>query len=122
MTFLWQFLALLGTHWIGDFVLQTHWQASNKSKRNIALIRHVLVYGACLTVAAGLMFPSPQWLLFVWINCALHFATDYFTSRASAWQWHKQHMHNFFVVIGFDQLIHQVTLAVTMVLLIGGAA
>jgi hypothetical protein len=114
MTQLWQYLALLAMHWIGDFVLQTHWQAQNKSKSNVALFRHVMVWGACLTVAAGLLFPSPQWLFFVWVNCILHFATDWCTSRWSSRLYAKQDWHNFFVVIGFDQLIHQATLAVTM--------
>ena len=117
-----QFLALLAVHWLADFMLQTHWQASNKSKNNKALARHVLVYSACLGVAATVIFlPSDgAWLAFVSLNSALHFATDYVTSRASAKLYAKQDWHNFFVVIGLDQLIHQVTLAGTMLLFFGG--
>ena len=103
---------------VADFVLQTHWQASNKSKNNVALSRHVLVYTGCLGAASfpllGLPDHGPQWLLFVIGNGVLHFATDYVTSRASSRLYAKQDWHNFFVVIGFDQLIHQTTLAVTM--------
>jgi hypothetical protein len=33
------YLVLLVCHWIADFVLQSDWQASNKSKSNVALSR-----------------------------------------------------------------------------------
>lgn len=109
---------LLAVHWVADFVLQTHWQASNKSKNNVALARHVLVYTACLAAGALPLLAWPdrgiQWLAFVAANGALHFATDYGTSRWSSRLWSKQDWHNFFVVIGLDQLIHQVTIGVTM--------
>lgn len=111
----WQFLWLLAAHWVADFVLQTHWQASNKSKNNVALSRHVLVYTAILGLASfPLMVGNIAWLPFVVGNGALHFATDYFTSRWSSKLYAKQDWHNFFVVIGLDQLIHQTTLAVTL--------
>jgi len=117
MILLWQFLALLAVHWVADFVLQTHWQASNKSKNNEALIRHVLTYTLVLSLATDVTFPNVAWRdweMFVTANGFLHFWTDYVTSRASSKLYAKQDWHNFFVVIGFDQLIHQTTLAVTM--------
>jgi protein-S-isoprenylcysteine O-methyltransferase Ste14 len=108
------FLMLLATHWVADFVLQTHWQASNKSKRNDALARHVAVYTAVLGVVAFLILPLGPWFGFVAINGWLHFGTDWCTSRWSSRLYAKQDWHNFFVVIGLDQLIHQFTLAGTM--------
>src|SRR4029077_195261 len=42
----WQLVALLATHWVGDFVLQTNFQASNKNKRLDALSLHVATYTA----------------------------------------------------------------------------
>lgn len=112
---LWQFLVLLATHWVADFILQTHWQASNKSKDNIALGRHVASYTAVLAAVSAVLFGvGVPWLIFVASNGVLHFGTDYCTSRASAQLYAKQDWHNFFVVIGFDQLIHQTTLAATM--------
>jgi hypothetical protein len=119
------FLALLAVHWIADFVLQTHWQASNKSKDNEALGRHVAVYTSALAFSVPFIFPTDaysRWFLFVIFNSWLHFVTDYFTSRASSRLWAKQDWHNFFVVIGFDQLIHQVTLGVTMLVFFGSGA
>jgi hypothetical protein len=114
---LWAFLALLGVHWFADFVLQTHWQASNKSKRVDALLRHVATYTAVL-VAASLALFGVNGLVFAGINGLLHFGTDFLTSRWSAPLYAKQDWHCFFVIIGFDQLIHQSTLAVTMWFLI----
>jgi uncharacterized membrane protein len=105
------YLALLVSHWIADFVLQTDWQATNKSKNNIALSHHVLVYTACLAAISVLLFGSGRlWLLFV----AGNFVTDYCTSRVSSRLYATQDWHSFFVVVGFDQVIHQVTLAATM--------
>jgi hypothetical protein len=78
------------------------------------LSRHVLIYTGCLGVVAALLFgPGPFWLLFVLGNGILHFSTDYFTSRWSS-RLFGNDWHTFFVVIGFDQLIHQLTLAATM--------
>jgi hypothetical protein len=111
------YLYLLCIHWFADFVLQTRWQAENKSKNNIALSRHVLVYTTVLFLAG---FPlvsrviMNEWSYFVLLNGILHFCTDYITSRITSRLYAKQDYHNFFVVIGLDQLIHQLTLAFTM--------
>lgn len=114
-------LSLLLAHWVADFVLQTHWMATNKSKNWEALGAHVSIYTLALGVimaAALMLIPMPgiagisvvtflSWLAF---NGAAHFVTDAFTSRWTAKLWAKNDYHNFFVVIGFDQLIHAVTL------------
>lgn len=127
------FLLLLAAHWVGDFVLQTHWQASNKSKNLSALSRHVLVYSACIGLAALFMYgPTLAVLEFFVANFILHLITDAVTSRITSKLFLAQfdkfgeeyggrllmkknfNPHNFFVVIGYDQLIHQATLAWTM--------
>lgn len=110
----WQFVALLATHWVGDFVLQTNFQASNKSKRLDALSLHVATYTLTLFIAAIILLGVTAAVIFAAINGALHFTTDYITSRASSKLWEKQSWHRFFVMIGFDQLIHQATLASTL--------
>lgn len=112
---IWLFLGLLATHWVADFVLQTHWQASNKSKNNVALGRHIGTYTGVLAIVSLVLFGIGwSWAIFVVLNGALHFATDYGTSRWTSRLYAKQDWHNFFVVVGFDQLIHQTTLAATM--------
>lgn len=118
---LYQFLALLVVHFVADFMLQTHWQAQNKSKNNGALALHVATYSGCLLLTTGIIFPSSiqsplaELWAFVILNGALHFATDYFTSRWTSKLYAKGDWHNFFVVVGLDQLIHQFTLAGTAV-------
>lgn len=109
----WAYLFLLAAHWIADFVLQTHWQASNKSKNNEALTRHVTTYTAVLAAVSVLLL-GIFGLVFAIVNGALHWCTDYCTSRWTAKLWAKKDVHNFFVVVGLDQLIHQLTLALTL--------
>lgn len=112
-------LFLLAMHYIGDFVLQTHWQASNKSRSNRALTGHVLTYSLTLGIFAVsvhnvLDFAHP--VMWVTINALLHFMTDYVTSRASSKRFGRN-WHDFFVIIGFDQLLHYTTLLTTYVIL-----
>lgn len=115
---LWFFLALLATHWVGDFVLQTDWQARNKSKSNAALAQHVSVYTLCLGAASALLFfPGIPWLIFTVGNGLLHFGTDYCTSRWSSRLLESRDMRKFFLVVSFDQLTHQLTLGATMFLI-----
>ena len=110
----WQLVVLLATHWVGDFVLQTNFQASNKNKRLDALSLHVATYTATLFLAAIILFGVMVAVIFAVVNGALHFVTDYITSRVSSKLWAEQNWHRFFVTIGFDQLIHQATLASTL--------
>jgi hypothetical protein len=113
---IWQFVAFLTAHWIGDFVLQSSWQASNKHKRLDALAGHIAIYTVVLGIAASVLFPFNfvRWALFIGLNAALHFGTDFVTSRVSSTLRAKQDWRPFFMLIGFDQLVHQVTLAGTM--------
>ncbi len=122
-------LSLLVAHFVGDWLLQTNWQALNKSKNNEALTRHVLVYSLCF-IPWGLGFAS-----FTFLS---HWVTDYFTSRIGAKLWFIELDGNyapnlfdfakvdmrkrgrFWTMIGFDQLIHFIALALTYKLVFGG--
>jgi hypothetical protein len=95
---------LLTLHFIGDFILQSNYMASNKSKSNLALGLHVLVYGL------PLIFISFN---FAVVNVIFHFIVDYITSRITFALWQRRNIHYFFVVIGLDQLIHSITLILT---------
>lgn len=111
------FLALMFIHWIGDFVCQSHWQATNKSKNWNALFQHVMIYCIILLFGSIILFGLYRFqliLLFVTLNGILHFITDAITSRISSKLYSKQDYHNFFVIIGLDQLIHYYTLAFLM--------
>jgi hypothetical protein len=111
-----QLIALLAIHWLADFVLQSQWMSVNKSKRLDALVSHVATYTATLFVGSALVFgvhEIPQLALFVAVNGILHFFTDFLTSRITSRLWQQQREHLFFVAVGFDQLIHQITLVAT---------
>ena len=83
----WQLVVLLATHWVGDFVFQTDFQALNKSKRLDVLSLHVATYTATLFVAAAILFGRMLAITFTAVNGALHFTTDYFTSRVASKFW-----------------------------------
>ncbi len=117
-------LWLVLTHFIADFVFQSNWMAIQKSKRWDALTLHVSIYSACFL-----------WLgwRFAFVTFATHFVTDAITSRITSRLWFipyrelarsidgfwflanidNRQRHWFFVMIGFDQLIHYGTLAWT---------
>jgi len=47
---------------------------------------------------------------FALLNGAIHFVVDYNTSRVTSRLWQEKRVHDFFVVVGFDQLLHSITL------------
>jgi len=76
-----------------------------------------MTYTGTLLVGSGLIFGLRQiglLALFVGANGVLHFATDFVTSRITSRLWYQQREHDFFVMVGLDQLIHQITLATTL--------
>lgn len=108
-------LAVLGAHWVADFILQTHWQASNKSKNWDALSRHVASYTAAVTALLFWRFPTAyEVLFFALVTFVAHFVTDAITSRITSKLYSKGDYHNFFVVVGFDQLLHYAQLFATI--------
>ena len=105
-------LALLTTHFVADFVLQTDWMAQNKSKRWDALALHVAVYTlAFLPVTLWVFGNTPSGAQFLVLTFVLHFATDAITSRINSRLWAAKRVHAFFVGIGADQLSHAYALA-----------
>lgn len=115
---------LIVIHFIADFILQSDWMAQNKSKNNEALGFHVAVYTLSLLFASvPLAFIVPVYngnLVLVWVllNGAAHFATDYVTSRINSKLWAAKEVHWFFVGVGADQVVHYMTLGFTMIWLL----
>lgn len=111
--------SILILHWIADFVLQSDWMAKNKSKDNGALFAHVIVYSTVFSTTStlySLYRPEIELInvfYFSIITFALHFITDYFTSRLNSKLWVNGNVHYFFVSVGFDQIIHYVSLILT---------
>jgi len=116
-------LALLFLHWVADFLLQTDWQAKNKSKNNNALLRHTAIYSLVFTIAAtiyGIYTVNDFFgLSFGFITFVCHTITDYITSRINTYLYAKGDVHNFFVSVGFDQFLHFAQLLITFKLLHG---
>ena len=113
-------LGILFLHWVGDFVLQTDWQATNKSKNNLALTSHVASYSIVWTLASLVYSATTgNWwmLLFVPITFVCHWITDYYTSRINSKLWADKKVHYFFVSIGFDQFLHYAQLLITFAIL-----
>lgn len=107
-------LFLIIVHFLADFALQTHNQATKKSSSNLYLSYHVGTY-------------SLTWLFAMWAytgnfgiaayfaitSFAAHWITDYTTSRISKKFFEAQDYHNGFVVVDYDQTIHLFQLIVT---------
>jgi len=102
-------IVVLILHFISDFLFQTDKMAKDKSSSNLMLTKHVLVY--------GIMFVCLLGPIYALVNCGLHWITDYFSSRVTKKLWQEQRVHDFFVVIGLDQLIHTICLVVTIPLI-----
>jgi uncharacterized membrane protein YciS (DUF1049 family) len=104
-------------HWVADFVLQTDWQAQNKSKNNFALLSHTSNYTLVWLLPMCLVFgkmkegATTEWIVwstlyFCMITLVAHTITDYFTSRLNSKLWAGGKVHYFFVSVGFDQVLH----------------
>lgn len=103
-------------HFVADFVAQNDWMATNKSSNWMALSLHVGFYSLIMFAFVG-MAPYILWddkLWFLAITFVSHFSTDAITSRITSYLWKKEKRHWFFVTVGFDQLIHAVTLFWTL--------
>lgn len=119
-------LSLLVIHFVADFLFQTDSMALKKSTSNEWLALHALVYSACFL---------PFGLVFALITFVTHFWVDYYTSRCTSKLWFIDlyeseecglmatvkdwKRHWFFVMIGFDQLLHFSILALTYKTLFG---
>lgn len=112
--------AIIFIHWFADFVLQTDEQAKQKSSSNKMLTAHVGSYSYVWLVMSFIWFSTyqnPKVLLFAPITFVCHWITDYFTSRLNTKLWKAGKVHNFFVSVGFDQVLHYAQLFLTFWLL-----
>jgi len=113
---------VLIVHWVADFILQTDEEAKGKSTSNSCLIAHTSTYVICWA-PIGLLYcitngiNSLHLFAFLGITFVAHTVTDYFTSRYNKYLWEKGDTHNFFVSVGFDQVLHYVQLFLTIKLL-----
>ncbi len=109
MMFIWILIA----HWIGDYAFQTSKMAMGKSYNLTWLSLHVGTYTGVLFVCSLLLFPIKVAIGFFLINGILHGITDFFTSKLSSK--YQKNPRIFFPILGFDQLIHMITLYLTFI-------
>jgi hypothetical protein len=108
----WTFVIILISHWVGDYLLQFNAIANQKSKSLRWLTLHVVIYTAALFTGVLFVFPLQDALYYCAVNAGLHFVTDFFTGKLSAK--YKPNPRMFYPIIGFDQMIHTVTLLLTL--------
>jgi len=104
------FVYIILIHFLADFALQTNDQAVKKSSSVKYLLFHVCTYSLVWFIAT---LPILGWWAatsFASITFICHGITDYFTSRINKKFFDKQDLHNGFVGIGFDQVLHYLQL------------
>lgn len=111
-------LAIFVVHFLADFVFQSSQMATGKSKSLKWLSIHVGVYALVSFISLYIVgnFVDSFYLGFAWWlgNVALHFITDFITSKITSKFWEAKNYRLFFVMIGFDQLIHNLCLIGTL--------
>lgn len=114
-------MGVIITHWFADFVLQSDEDAKGKSTSWKHLLSHTIDYSAVwATISLGLVYFVNLPSIFLWfapITFVLHTLTDYFTSRLNSKLWGAGRVHDFFVSIGFDQILHYAQLFGTILFL-----
>lgn len=113
-----EILLILLIHWIADFVLQTDKQAKNKSTNVYELVAHTLTYSLVFFMCglAYCYFTKTELIYsfyFYIITFVCHTITDYFTSKLNSKLWKQEKTHEFFVSVGFDQVLHYCQLFIT---------
>ena len=112
-------------HWYADFVVQTDKQAKDKSSNNWQLLAHTSSYSLIITICTYILywansFGAQYWyipLIFGIIQFVTHTIIDYITSRINKKLWEDCYVHEFFVMVGFDQFIHYGILFISLSLL-----
>lgn len=103
-------------HFVGDFTLQSRDMAVNKSHSLKHLFKHVGVYWITTFLLVFMLSGFLEvWAIISWslVNAGFHLITDFFTSKASAYFYETDQTYKFWNMIGFDQLIHIITIIIT---------
>lgn len=115
-------LYVLFAHWVCDFLLQSEYMATNKSKTLKPLLFHTLLYSIAMGIlieilvsnnifGAQLPYTSAIFSVIMFIT---HTLIDFFTSRINAKLLGQKKTRLFFNMIGFDQLLHYATIFISI--------
>lgn len=110
---LYEIFIILVVHYFADFIMQTNYQAKNKSKNIEALISHTGDYTA-VWYLVGVVYMAfnmdtynvGSMSLFLLFTFVIHTLTDYITSRITSYYHKRGNTRKFFWVIGADQILH----------------
>lgn len=103
-------LAMTVKHFVADFMLQTHWMAMGKERRESwlgPLAVHVLIHAGLTLLIALVVAPRLWWIALV--DLVVHFFVDRGKAEIGqrcCWDFTKT---QYWWLLGFDQFIHQVT-------------
>jgi len=110
------------SHWLGDFPAQSNNMATKKSSSIKWLFLHSLTYTGIITIPFVLFgFVFNCLLLAISLalaNGILHFLIDYVSSKFTSQYYKENRIHDFFVIIGLDQYIHDMLLISSSLLLL----
>lgn len=116
----WAVLIVLFGHWMSDFVWQPDWMGKRKSSSWGVLANHAARIFLGMFFTMGLILTMngtgsiSGLIAFAGINAASHFVIDAVTSRVTSRLWGQQRVHNFFVTIGLDQMLHVAIAVLTL--------
>lgn len=104
-------LYLLFSHWVADFLFQTTYMGTMKSKSNKVLLQHVSVYTfvMCCLMTMDLTLTGLDILIFAGVTFTFHTIQDYCTSRLTSYQFSQSKYNGVtgaFTIIGLDQFLH----------------
>ena len=105
-------IILIVGHWIGDYGLQTNIIAKEKSRNLKWLLIHIALYTSTLAICSFFILPFDKALRFIVVNGLLHLVTDFATSKMA--QKFQSNQRLYYIIIGFDQMIHFITLLMTL--------
>lgn len=99
---------LLAGHFVGDWIVQTDWQAANKAASWRANQLHMLGYHVALGAAAALVLPAASVAIVLGVSWATHSVIDrrWPVKRLMAATGSKPFSETTFGVVAVDQALH----------------
>ncbi len=97
-------------HYVADFLLQTGPMARGKERLQgwfWPLLAHASCHAALTLLISLAVAPRLWWLAF--IDLAVHLAIDHGKTSLARWGQWKTDQAQFWWLLGFDQLLHQLT-------------
>ena len=112
------------SHWVADFIFQKDEDAKTKGKSLKHLTNHIKGYAIVFSLLilaplhALLSYTTTNYYLliltFLAINIITHFGIDYATSKITSKFWAEGRVHEFFVIVGLDQLLHTTIIVLSL--------